>query len=275
MPFLQQFLHPFWHPTEGEYIQHHLQHLQLNLHNFTLSDGGFLTLNIDTLSVSIVLGLFFILLFYKIAKKATPGIPGKVQNIVEMIVEFVEKTVKESFHGQSKLIAPLSLTIFSWIWLMNFMDLLPVDFVPRFLSRFGVPMFRAIPTEDPNTTFALSLSVFALIIFYSYKTKGLKEWMEELLFTPFGRWLFPVNLIFHLIEEIVKPLSLSLRLFGNMFAGEIIFLLIALLPWWTQWPVGCIWSVFHILVITIQAFIFMILTIIYLSMAQKTEAGHH
>ncbi len=204
------------------------------------------------------------------ARKATTGVPGKLQNLVEIVVEFVGKSVTDTFHGTSKVIAPLALTIFVWVFLMNVMDLLPIDLVPRALEYVGFTHFKSVPTADPNMAFAMSLSVFALIIFYNIKIKG---WHlgKEILTKPFGPWLFPLNIFFRLVEEFVKPLSLALRLFGNMFAGELVFILIALLPWWAQWLPGGIWSVFHILIITLQAFIFMMLTIVYLSMAHETH----
>lgn len=262
----------FLHPTEGEYIQHHLDHLQLNLHTWKIGPTtGFWTLNLDTLIVSILVGLLFFLLFRSVAKKVSIDAPSKLQNFVEMIIEFVSQLVKEVFHGKSKLIAPLALTIFVWVFVLNTLDLLPVDLIPKYLWYFGVDDFRFVATDDPNLTFALSLTVFCLIIFYNFKVKGFFGLGKEVFFHPFGIWLFPLNFIFRMIEECVKPLSLSLRLFGNMFAGELIFILIALLPWWIQWTVGGIWSVFHILVISIQAFIFMMLTIIYLSMAHESS----
>jgi F-type H+-transporting ATPase subunit a len=263
--------HPVLHPTQGEYIQHHLTHLEFNLHTFTLGNGGFYTLNLDTLAISILLGGLFIGIFSYAARKASSGVPGKIQNFVEMMLEFVQGLVKETFHGRSELIAPLALTVFSWIWLMNFMDLMPVDLFPKVLSFFGIPEFRPVATEDPNMTFAMSLSVFFLILFYNFNIKGLKGFSKEILKSPFGIWVFPINVMFRVIEEVVKPLSLSLRLFGNMFAGELIFLLIAFLPWYIQWTVGSIWALFHILVITIQAFVFMMLTLVYLSMASESE----
>ncbi len=257
--------------SSTDYIQHHLVHLQLNLHNFTLSNGGFWTLNLDTLAVSIVLGLMFLIPFYIVARKMQSGVPGKFQNFVESILEFVDDTVKETFRGKSPLVAPLALTIFIWVFLMNFMDLIPVDLLPRILNVFGVGHFKSVPTADLSTTFALSLSVFFLIIFYNIKIKGVGL-LKEMFTQPFGPWLFPLNFLFRLIEECTKPISLSLRLFGNMFAGELIFILIAaLLPWWIQWVPGGIWAIFHILIITIQAFIFMMLTIIYLSMAHESH----
>lgn len=259
------------HPTEGEYIQHHLDHLQLNLHTLKIGDGGFWTLNLDTLFLSIFFGALFLGLFYYVAKHITSGQPTKVQNFVEMIFEAVQKLVKEVFHGKNPLVAPLALTIFLWVFILNAMDLIPVDLLPKILSFVGINDFRPVPTDDPNLTFALSLTVFALIIFYNFKVKGSLGLAKEVFTSPFGPWLLPLNLLFRLIEELVKPLSLALRLFGNMFAGELIFILIALLPWWIQWTVGGVWSIFHILVISIQAFIFMMLTIIYLSMAHESE----
>lgn len=257
--------------TSSEYIQHHLIHLQLNLHNFTLSNGGFWTLNLDTLGISIFLGLAFLIPFFLSARKAQSSEPGRLQNFVEAAIEWVGDTVKETFHGKNMLIAPLALTIFIWVFLMNFMDLIPVDFLPRIFDLFGIHHFKSVPTADLSTTFALSLSVFALIIFYNIKIKGLTL-IKEILTKPFGPWLFPINILFRLIEECTKPISLALRLFGNMFAGELIFILIAaLLPFWFQWVPGGIWAIFHILIITIQAFIFMMLTIIYLSMAHESH----
>lgn len=252
--------------TAGEYIQHHLEYLQLNLHTWKLGNGGFWTLNLDTLGISILCGLLFLWLFRRVAKKATSGQPSPMQNVIEALVEFVQGMVSDMFHGRSTLIAPLALTIFVWVFLLNTMDLIPVDLASRLLGLFGVTKFRVVATDDPNLTFALSFTVFLLVIFYNCKIKGV-HFGKEILCAPFGPWLFPVNILLRITEELVKPLSLSLRLFGNMFAGELIFFLIALLPWWIQWTVGGIWSVFHVLIIAIQAFIFMTLTVIYLSMA--------
>ncbi|CAL7963359.1 ATP synthase Fo complex subunit a [Gammaproteobacteria bacterium] len=261
------FLHP---ATSGEYIQHHLEYLQLDLHTFTMGNGGFWTLNLDTLALTIIFGALFFGLFYFVVTRLSGEVPGKLQNAVEMTIEFVQQLVKEVFHGKSILIAPLALTIFVWVLSLNALDLLPVDLFTRILFCFGFAHhFRLVPTDDPNFTFALSLSVFILIVFYNLKAKGFRGFAKEMLTVPFGKWLFPLNVAFRLIEELVKPISLSLRLFGNMFAGELIFLLIATMPWWIQWTAGGIWSIFHILVITIQAFVFMMLTIIYLSMAHE------
>lgn len=248
------------------YIQHHLEHLQLNLTNFTISNGGFWTLNLDTFIVGIVTALLIGGLFRYVAVTMQLGVPTRLQGFVEVAVAFVQRSVHESYDGKSQLIAPLALTLFVWIFLMNALDLLPIDLLPNLVSLFGVSHLKIVPTADPNMTFAMSISVFLLILFYNVTVKG---WHlgKEVLVAPFGPYLFPLNILFRLIEEIVKPFSLALRLFGNMFAGELIFVLIAQLPWWAQWLPGGIWAIFHILIITIQAFIFMMLTVAYLSMA--------
>ncbi len=256
--------------TPAQYIQHHLEHLTLNLKTFTLdNEGGFWSLNLDTLIVSAVIGLLVFGGLRFIAVRMTE-IPGKMQNLVEFILDFVNGAVHEIFHHKSTFIPSLALTIFLWVFFMNAMDLLPVDLLPRLLGSFGVPYFKAVPTADPNATFAMSFSVFALVIFFNLKAKKHRLFKEMLTF-PFGPYLFPINFAFRVVEECVKPLSLALRLFGNMFAGELIFILIAIMPWWMQWPPGAIWAIFHILVITLQAFLFMMLTVIYLSMAHE---GH-
>ena len=257
--------------TTGEYIQHHLFNLTYNLSNAPAGEQGFWSLHLDTLGVSIVLGLVFLTLFWLVARKATAGVPGRMQSFIEMLVEFVQGLVKESFHGRSQLIAPLALTIFVWVFLMNFMDLLPVDLLPRIAHAFGYNYFRAVPTADPNLTFALSITVFLLIIFYNFKIKGPVGLGKEVLSKPFGIYLFPINILFRIIDELVKPVSMALRLFGNLFAGELIFILIAIMPWWIQWTMGGVWAIFHILIILIQAFIFMMLTIIYISMAHESH----
>jgi F-type H+-transporting ATPase subunit a len=247
--------------TATNYIVHHLTNLT--------AGQGFWTLHLDTLFFSIVLGLTFFFLFRRVAVRATAGVPGGLQNFVEIMVEFADKQVKDTFHGRSELIAPLALTIFCWVFLWNFMDLIPVDLLPLVAGWFGVHYLRVVPSTDMNATFGLSLTVLLLIIFYSFKVKGPVGYAREFLTHPFGPYLFPANLLLNIVELLAKPLSLSLRLFGNLYAGEMIFILIALLPWWIQpllsWP----WAVFHILIITLQAFIFMVLTIVYLSMAHE------
>ncbi len=257
--------------TQAEYVQHHMLHWKLNLHNFAFTDGGFWTLNLDTIVISVLLGSLFLILFYCIARRAVVTVPGRWQNFAEMAVEAVDGTVRDSYHGKRNFIAPLALTIFIWVFLMNFMDLVPVDLLPRLFHEAGVDHFKAVPTADPTLTFAMSLTVFVLIIFYNIKMKGGIGLTKEVLSRPFGWYLFPINILFRIIDECVKPMSLALRLFGNLFAGELIFILIALLPWWGQFTLGVVWTIFHLLVIAIQAFIFMMLTIVYLSLASETH----
>jgi F-type H+-transporting ATPase subunit a len=257
--------------SQDNYIEHHLEHLTLNLKTFTLGEGGgFWTLNLDTFVVGLLTALIIAILFRYIAARMQSGVPGKLQNFVEVVIGFVDRTVNESYHGKSQLIAPLALTIFCWIFLMNTLDLLPVDLVPTILNMFGVTHFKIVPTADPNMTFAMSISIFFLILFYNITVKG---WHlgKEVLTKPFGPYLFPLNILFRILEEVARPFSLALRLFGNMFAGEVIFVLIAMMPWWVQWLPGGVWAIFHILIITIQAFIFMMLSIAYLSMAHDSH----
>ncbi|MGD0961827.1 MAG: F0F1 ATP synthase subunit A [Methylomonas sp.] len=250
--------------TEGgatAYIVHHLTPLSVG--------SGFWTLHLDTLFYSAVLGSFFVWFFKSVADKATAGVPGLMQNFAEMLVEFVDTQVKDSFHGRNKLIAPLALSIFCWVFLWNAMDMLPVDLLPGIAHIMGMEYMRVVPSTDLNSTFALSISVFLLILFYSIKVKGVLGFAKEMTCTPFGPWLMPFNLMLKLVEELAKPISLALRLFGNLYAGELIFILIALLPPFIQPLLGFPWAVFHILVITLQAFIFMVLTIVYLSLAHE------
>lgn len=256
--------------TPGQYIQHHLEHLTLNLKTMTIGEGGgFWSLNLDTMIVSILLGL---LIFGALRFVATrmKEIPTGLQNITEIVFDFVGSSVRDIFHQKSDFIPAIALTIFLWVFAMNAMDLLPVDFLPSVLSHVGIAHFKSVPTADPNATFAMALTVFVLIIFFNIKAKK-GHFVKELFTFPFGIYLFPLNIGFRVIEECAKPVSLALRLFGNMFAGELIFILIAVMPWWVQWPPGAIWAVFHILVITLQAFLFMMLTIIYLGMAHDSH----
>ncbi len=252
------------HAAEGAtgYIIHHLTPLHFG--------EGFWTLHLDTLFFSAVLGGLFVWFFKTAAEKATSGVPCLVQSFAEMLIEFVDTQVKDSFHGHNKLIAPLALTIFCWVFLWNFMDLFPVDIFPLIGSLMGLDYLRVVPSTDLNATFAMSISVFCLIIFYSIKVKGVFHFGKELLFHPFDHWLLiPFNLLLNFVEYLAKPISLALRLFGNLYAGELIFILIALLPWYIQPVLSFPWAVFHILIITLQAFIFMVLTIVYLSMAHE------
>ena len=259
--------------TSAEYIKHHLQNLQVCSTNdgvvWNHCQGNFWTLNVDTLAVSVILGILFIWLFRTVAKSATPGVPGKLQCFIEMIVEFVDENVRDTFHGKNDLIAPLGLTIFVWVFLMNLMDLIPVDYLPLVGKTVGIDYLKVVPTTDVNATFAMSLSVFILIIFYSIKIKGVKGFVKELTLQPFNHWsMIPFNFLLEGVALIAKPISLALRLFGNMYAGELLFILIALLGYY-QLPLHFPWAVFHILVITLQAFIFMMLTVVYLSLAHE------
>lgn len=244
-----------------DYIVHHLHPLAVG--------EGFWTVHLDTLGVSIVLGALFLWLFRKVAREATSDVPGPLQNFIESVVEFVDTQVKDSFHGHNPVIAPLALTIFVWVLLWNTMDLIPVDLIPEIMAALGVEYFKVVPSTDMNATFGLSLSVLFLILFYSFKVKGFKGFTKEILTHPFGPWLAPANVLLWFIETLAKPISLALRLFGNLYAAELIFILIALLPWYLQWTLGLPWAIFHILVVPLQAFIFMVLTIVYLSMAHE------
>lgn len=257
-----------------EYIKHHLT--QNALTKVVEGQGDPVPyFHLDTFWVALVLGFVFLAVFGYVARKATPGVPGKLQNFVELIVEMVDSQIKDAFHAKSKVIGPLALTIFCWVFLMNSMDFLPVDLLPWIANHvFGINYLRVVPTADANQTFGMSLTVVVFIIGFSIKAKGLFGWIKELFTAPFHAEgmvmtiiLAPVNFVFQLIELAAKPISLALRLFGNMYAGELIFILIALLPFWIQWVLGAPWAIFHILVVTLQAFVFMMLTIVYLSLA--------
>jgi F-type H+-transporting ATPase subunit a len=260
--------------TPTSYIGHHL-----GFRAVSVGDSPFWTLHVDTLVTSVVLGVLAFGFLWLVVRGATAGVPGKRQAFVELAADFVDDQVKGIFHGSRTFITPLALTVFVWVILMNAMDFLPVDWVAGGLHAIGMEEYRFVPTSDVNTTFALSLSVFALMIFYSVKVKGLGGWIHELFCSPFGSnpllWIF--NLLFNLVEYVSKPLSHSLRLYGNMYAGEIIFLLIGLLA---ATSIGgaaggvvlnFIWAVFHILIVVLQAYIFMMLTVVYLAMAHE----HH
>lgn len=274
--------------SASAYIHHHLQFLQFDLASFSFDAQatGFWVLNVDTVVISLVLGLLFVWLFRIAAVKATSGTPGGWQNFVEVMYEFVDTQVRELFHGDSELVAPLAMVIFVWVYLMNIMDLLPVDSIPLAAGAAGIPYLRILGTADLNTTFGLAFSVFALILFYSIKVKGGWGYLKEFLTHPFGWWLAPFNIILKFVEEIAKPVSLSLRLFGNMYASELIFVLIALftlsvassglsamaIPLFIiQLILGLVWSIFEVLITALQAYIFMMLTIVYLSMAHQKE----
>jgi len=267
----------------NRYIGHHLTNLKFDLTSmrFDSHAEGFWVLHVDSLAFAAGLGLLFVVLFRMVARRATASEPEGLQNFVEMVVEFTDVQVRDIFNGRSQLVAPLALTIFVWVFLMNFMDLVPVDALPVLAQTAGIEYLKVVPTADPNITFGLSLTVFALVIFYSIKIKGGLGYVKEFLTHPFGWWLAPFNLMLKLVEELAKPISLSLRLFGNLYAGELIFILIAVLTlgagaslmtlplFVTQLILGSAWAIFHILVITLQAFIFGMLTIVYLSMAHE------
>ena len=288
--------------TSTEYIKHHLQNLTFG----KLPDGtlglaqdpeqaqamGFWAIHLDTLGFALLLGILFLYFFSRVAKSATINVPGGSQNFVEWIIEFIDSSVRGSFSGRNAMVAPLALTIFIWIFLMNLMDLVPVDYLPVVAHALGLPFLNVVPTTDPNATFGMSIAVFILVIYYSIKIKGVGGFAGELALQPFSsnnlvvKTVFiPINLILEGVNLIAKPLSLSLRLFGNMYAGEMIFILLALMG--GAWVVASVgnsvlfgtqvllslgWAIFHILIITLQAFIFMTLTIVYLDMAHQE---HH
>ncbi len=267
-----------------EYIQHHLTNLCAgDCDPITHKGVGFWAWHLDTLFFSIALGVLIIVVSWRLGKNLTAGTPSGFQNFVESIIDFVSGQVKDTFPGHNPLIAPMALTIFVWVWLMNFMDLIPVDLLPVIAGFVGIHYLKAVPTTDLSTTFAMSLTVFVLIVYYNIKIKGVTGYLKMFLFHPFGKFLVPVNIVMALIEELAKPLSLGLRLFGNLFAGELVFLLIALiggtlatglaalfwLPLQVVLDLG--WLIFHLLIITLQAFIFMVLSIVYLGMAHVDE----
>ena len=262
--------------TPSSYIEHHLT---FNVRQ--VAEGGFWSVNFDTLMVSGVLGLLIFGFLWLVVRGATAGVPSKRQAFVELLVEFVDSQVKGIFHGdRNAFVAPAALTVFVWVFAMNAMDFLPVDVMAWvYHNVFGQEHFRAVPTSDINATFALALSVWFLMIFFSIKVKGLGGWIHELFCAPFGSnvLVWPANFLFNLIEYVSKPLSHSLRLFGNMYAGEIIFLLLGM--WAATGVAGTIfgallgagWAIFHILIVVLQAFIFMMLTVVYIAMAHESH----
>lgn len=265
--------------SSTDYVVHHLTNLKLDLTTMTLDPyaKGFWVLHVDSIVFAVLLGALFLWMFRKVAKSATAGVPSGMQNFVEMVVDFVDGQVKETFPGTHPLVAPLSLTIFVWVFLMNCMDLLPVDLLPTMAASVGIDYLKVVPVADVNVTLGLALGVLILLYYFNIKFKGLGGFAKEALTHPFGPWMAPFNLLLRIVEDLAKPVSLSLRLFGNLFAGELIFILIALLfmQGWVLSALGLglhwLWAVFHILVVTLQAFVFMVLTIVYLSLA----AEHH
>jgi F-type H+-transporting ATPase subunit a len=265
-------------PTASEYIVHHLGHLSTQ-HQGKIID--FSIINMDTVFWSVMMGVIGCLVMFMVARKATAGVPGRLQAFVEMVVEMVDDQAKNIVHGDRTFIAPLALTVFVWVLLMNSMDFLPVDLFSSIFGLLGIEIHhRAVPTADLNGTLGISLGVFALMIFYNIKIKGAGGFIHELFCAPFGShpalWLF--NLGLNIIEFVAKTVSLAMRLFGNMYAGELVFLLIALLgstaTWWgfgMQVVAGSVWAIFHILIVLLQAFIFMMLTLVYIGQAHE---GH-
>jgi F-type H+-transporting ATPase subunit a len=291
--------------TATDYIQHHLtnwtfgQHPEGHwgfAHNAAEAKAmGFWAIHVDTMFWSLSLGILFLWLFRKAARHATADTPGPLQNFVEWVIHFVDTSVRGSFSAKNDLVAPMALTIFVWVFLINFMDLVPVDWLPYLAQQIGAAMghdphhvyFKVVPSTDPNATFGMSIAVFMLMIFYSLKIKGIGGFMGELTLHPFSSKnpvlqavFIPINFLLEFVSLIAKPLSLSLRLYGNMYAGEMIFILIALM-YGAGWVVGIFgsflqlgWAIFHILIITLQAFIFMTLTIVYMDMAYQTSDDH-
>jgi len=269
--------------TSGDYIAHHLQNLQVCSVDgewvWNHCAGNPMAINVDSMFFSVLLGLIFVWIFGRAANKASSDKPGKMQAFVEIVIDFIDSSVKDTFHGKSKLIAPLALTIFVWVFFMNLMDLIPVDWLPLVAGKIGVPYLKVVPTTDVNITFGMSIAVFFLIIFYTVKNKGVGGFIAELTLHPIAPptkgigliaapFIIAFNFILESVSLLAKPLSLSLRLFGNMFAGELIFILIALLGIW-QLPLHFAWAVFHVLIVTLQAFIFMMLTVVYLTLASE------
>jgi F-type H+-transporting ATPase subunit a len=281
--------------TSAEYIRHHLQNLTYgHLPNGSwgvahsaeeAKEMGFWALNLDTFLMSFLIGSIFLFIFRRVAVNIVAGTPGGLQNFCEWAIEFVDSSVRGSFTSKNNMVAPLALTIFFWVLGMNLMDLIPIDYVPHLMSALGVPFFKIVPSTDPNATFGMAIAVFLLVLYYSVKMKGVGGFVEELTLQPFGKWGMPVNLLLEGVNLIAKPISLALRLFGNMYAGEMIFILLAIMGGtWAGFSAGNAtlygsqillslgWAIFHILIVTLQAFIFMTLTIVYMDMAHQE---HH
>lgn len=276
--------------TAAEYIKHHLQSLTQDGHSQGLTKVvDFSYIHVDTMVVSVVLGALASFLLWRGAKTASAGVPGRFQAAIELLVEFVDDMCKSIIHNDQtrKLMAPLGLTIFVWVFFMNAMDLLPVDLLPWIGSFFGIEYMRVVPTADINLPLALAIGVLILCLYYSVKIKGVGGWVHELFTAPFGPWLAPANFLLNVLEFISKTVSHGMRLFGNMYAGELVFLLIALLggSWAASGSVGLLdpimflihlvagaaWAIFHILIITLQAFIFMVLAFVYVGQAHDAH----
>ncbi|MEY2867378.1 MAG: synthase subunit [Pseudomonadota bacterium] len=258
--------------TPTNYIQHHLKNLTVQV-----QDGGFWTLHVDTIVTSVLMGLLIVFAFWLATRKATSGVPGKWQAFVEICLEFVDKQARDTYHGPSKLVTPIAITLFFWILMMNMLKMIPADFIAKPLELVGVHYWKPVPTADVNATLGLSISVFFLMIFFALRSKGLGGFTHEFLTAPFGKWMLPFNLILNIVEWVSKPVSLAMRLFGNMFGGEIVFLLIWVLGGASVFGMlaggafGLGWMLFHLLVIPLQAFIFMMLSIVYLSLSEDSH----
>ena len=269
--------------NSSEYIQHHLTNLTYG----RFADGewgfahgpediaemGFMSIHVDTMFWSIFLGGLFLTIFTMAARSASAGVPGTLQNICEMAVEFVDDNITQVFGSRpNAIIGPLSLTILVWVFLMNMMDLVPVDWIPHVAALTGIPYMKVVATTDPNATLGMSISVFLLVLYYNFKIKGPLKFGASLVTHPIPHWsMYWFNFILEFVDMLAKPLSHGLRLFGNLYAGEMIFILIALLPFWAQWALSLPWAIFHILIIALQAFVFMILTIVYLTQAHEVD----
>jgi F-type H+-transporting ATPase subunit a len=264
-------------PTAGEYISHHLGHLTNIPQDFIVN---FKVINYDTVFWSILMGVIGVFVLWLGTRRATSGVPGRFQGAIEAVVEMVEDQSKSIIHGDRSYIAPLALTVFVWVFLMNCLDFLPVDLFAGIFRALGMgePHFRIVPTADLNGPMGISLGVLAVVLFYNVKVKGIGGWVHELFAAPFGIWMAPFNLLLNLIEYAARTVSLGMRLFGNMFAGELLFLLIALLgalagPFGIvgQIVAGSAWAIFHILIVLLQAFIFMMLTLVYIGQAHESH----
>jgi F-type H+-transporting ATPase subunit a len=264
-------------PTAGEYIQHHLGHFS-NVHQDFIVN--FHIINYDTVIWSILMGAIGVFVLWLGTRRATSGVPGRFQGAIEAVVEMVEDQSKSIIHGDRRYIAPLALTVFVWVFLMNCLDFLPVDLFAAILRAmgYGEMHFRIVPTADLNGPMGMSLGVLAVVLFYNVKIKGIGGWIHELFAAPFGIWLAPFNFLLNMIEYAARTVSLGMRLFGNMYAGELLFLLIALLgalagPFGIvgQIVAGSAWAIFHILIVTLQAFIFMMLTLVYIGQAHESH----
>ena len=259
--------------TPTTYIQHHLKSLTAQVGG----EGPFWTINVDTFVTAVLMGLLIVFAFWLATRKATAGVPGKWQAFVEIVLEFIDRQARDTYHGSSKLVTPIAITIFCWILMMNMLKMIPADFIAKPLELMGVHYWKPVPTADVNATLGMSISVFFLMLFFGLRAQGVGHFTLEFLTQPFGKWMLPFNLILNIVEWVSKPISLAMRLFGNMFGGEIVFLLIWVLGgagiagMFAGAAFGFGWMIFHLLVIPLQAFIFMMLSIVYLSLSEDSH----